>query len=555
MEEDLTELWGKFTLTEAEQDGLEVSEEEVEGIFAKGNKCLVGKLIYERFVGKDFIRSQLVRGWKPTGSISFKVLGENLFLVEFEHEEDKIRVMEGRPWFFEGQLFALSDYDGVTPLEKMHFDSAAFWVRMYRLPFSCMGRAMGFKIGATIGVVEDVDTDEEGISWGQFLRVKVHINFFKPLPRGGIIKLQNKALWVEFWYEKIPKFCFKCGVICHGAGGCVNEELRWKHGRGKENEYGPWMKVGYPKRRPFARNDWYGDDGSFRWEEPPRGVVEARSASQEFSESNGCLGRKEGRRDQEGMSEFSADHSKSVTDTFEGEKFRNWKDMNADGAANGKYGGGKKDSGTFHNGNDLLMRENRSEEQLMGKDSVETNQANRQGYPYSNSNMEQEGLENGDNEIEEDVMEKGSNNDKDAGIFFQTDGSSLKGNLNQVVDGIDSMNEGDATCSKKERVKGKRKKGKETVAIQGMKPTAPVQGPTILKGPNIRTWKKQARAITVELGPSSLCHGPLGKRLAGGREYDEEAEGGSKRVKEGDNTQVSMEKISAVAANQPRRSK
>jgi hypothetical protein len=45
MEEDLTDLLEKFTLTEVEQDGLEVEEEEVEGISLKGNQCLVGENI------------------------------------------------------------------------------------------------------------------------------------------------------------------------------------------------------------------------------------------------------------------------------------------------------------------------------------------------------------------------------------------------------------------------------------------------------------------------------------------------------------------------------
>ena len=47
MEEDLAELWGKFTLTEVEQDGLKAVEEEVDGISNQGTHCLVGKLISE----------------------------------------------------------------------------------------------------------------------------------------------------------------------------------------------------------------------------------------------------------------------------------------------------------------------------------------------------------------------------------------------------------------------------------------------------------------------------------------------------------------------------
>jgi hypothetical protein len=126
MEDDLTILMEKFTLTGVEQDGLVVEEEDVEEISIKGLHCLVGKLISERVIGKDAIRTAMKRGWRPRGTVSFKVLGENLFLVEFEDEWDKIRVLEGRPWSFEWRLFSVVEYDGATPPEKLNFDTAAF---------------------------------------------------------------------------------------------------------------------------------------------------------------------------------------------------------------------------------------------------------------------------------------------------------------------------------------------------------------------------------------------------------------------------------------------
>jgi hypothetical protein len=56
------------------------------------------------------------------------VLEDNLFLVDFVNKRDKKRVLEGRPWVFKGNLFALEDYDGLTPSLKFPFDKAVFWV-------------------------------------------------------------------------------------------------------------------------------------------------------------------------------------------------------------------------------------------------------------------------------------------------------------------------------------------------------------------------------------------------------------------------------------------
>jgi hypothetical protein len=42
----------------------------------------------------------------------------------------------------------------------------AFWVRMYDLPLVCMGKNVGYKIGASVGEVEDVDIVDGDPGWG-----------------------------------------------------------------------------------------------------------------------------------------------------------------------------------------------------------------------------------------------------------------------------------------------------------------------------------------------------------------------------------------------------
>ena len=132
---------------------------------------MVGKLIADRFIGKEIIKRYLLKGWRPLGSFSLKVLGENMFLIDFEHSWDKSRVLEGRPWAFEGNLFFVKEFDGLTPPVKIEFEKADFWLRMFNLPLACMGNVVGSQIGSMVGQVEEVDMDEEGIGWGEFLHI------------------------------------------------------------------------------------------------------------------------------------------------------------------------------------------------------------------------------------------------------------------------------------------------------------------------------------------------------------------------------------------------
>jgi hypothetical protein len=92
MAEDLSNLWRNFTLSEDESLGVDVIDLGMTELGSRGKSCMVGKLISDRVIGKDAIKSTLIRGWRPAGTIGFKVLGDNIFLLEFEHSWDKSRV-------------------------------------------------------------------------------------------------------------------------------------------------------------------------------------------------------------------------------------------------------------------------------------------------------------------------------------------------------------------------------------------------------------------------------------------------------------------------------
>ena len=91
-----------------------------------GQSCVIGKLIGDRYVSKETIKTTLTHWRKPLESISLKVLGENVFLVEFTDVGDKKRILEGRPWMFEGSLFLIEDFDGKSSPANYTFDKAAF---------------------------------------------------------------------------------------------------------------------------------------------------------------------------------------------------------------------------------------------------------------------------------------------------------------------------------------------------------------------------------------------------------------------------------------------
>lgn len=78
------------------------------------------------------------------------------------------------------------------------------------------------ELGRAIGEVIELD---DGIGWGPYLKVKVWMNISNPILKGKLINFAGTQKWLTFRYERLPNFCFKCGVIKHPRG-LVNSKLQ-----------------------------------------------------------------------------------------------------------------------------------------------------------------------------------------------------------------------------------------------------------------------------------------------------------------------------------------
>lgn len=130
------------------------------------------------------------------GSVVFKELQDNLWLFEFSEAVDKRRILAGRLWSFDRQMLVINDFDGKTLPSLMAFTHSPFWVQVHDMPLLCLSKAVGMKIGSSLGVLEDVDMAGKGAGWGRCLCLRVCIDLTKPLERGRALKLRDQSHWV-----------------------------------------------------------------------------------------------------------------------------------------------------------------------------------------------------------------------------------------------------------------------------------------------------------------------------------------------------------------------
>lgn len=83
------------------------------------------------------------------------------------------------------------------------------------------------------------------------MSIRVDLPLNKPLRRGGnIVNLDGSKTWVTFKYERLPCFCFQCGLLGHDKRHCAS----FPYSPELPKQYGVWLKVGGNSKEGLERS-------------------------------------------------------------------------------------------------------------------------------------------------------------------------------------------------------------------------------------------------------------------------------------------------------------
>uniref|UniRef100_A0ACD5ZRN2 Uncharacterized protein n=1 Tax=Avena sativa TaxID=4498 RepID=A0ACD5ZRN2_AVESA len=240
----LSEKMGDLLLTDKEAAGLVIKGID-SGSVPRPRWAAVGKVCSPRRLVIGALDRALQRAWGLHGPAQFKDIGDNRFVVRFSSEGDWKHAMKNGPWQFDFHVLLLKEYDGSIRPSDMVFDTMDIWVRVLDLPMDMMNRAYGELIGGWIGKYISVDVDTEGMAWGEELRIRVAIRVDQPLLRGVTLRESEEVVddrWFDIKYEKIPHFCFACGLLVHQENKCLAEKEEAK-------QWGEWLRASPKKNK------------------------------------------------------------------------------------------------------------------------------------------------------------------------------------------------------------------------------------------------------------------------------------------------------------------
>ncbi|KAK2989724.1 LOW QUALITY PROTEIN: hypothetical protein RJ640_030217 [Escallonia rubra] len=213
---------------------------------------LVVKAITTKTIPLKPLQNILLKAWKPLKGMKVQHIQGNIFSVTFNHEWDRKRIMDSRPWSIMSSHLVVRDWPSDRAIEELSFDYSPFWIRIFGLPPNQMMKINAEKIGAKIGKVLDIDFTSDGkISWNKFLRIQVELNITTPLHSGfHRSKATNTKSWISLRYERLPDFCFNCGRLGHVQRGCVFQPITMEALR--TTPFGPWLRAEHEGNCPMG---------------------------------------------------------------------------------------------------------------------------------------------------------------------------------------------------------------------------------------------------------------------------------------------------------------
>nr|GMC76582.1 uncharacterized protein LOC109174453 [Ipomoea batatas] len=163
--------------------------------------------------------------WRPTRGMNVRELQPHRYLFRFFLEKDVQRIIDDGPWSYEQSVLILQRTTLSEDPESVPLNMADFWVQIHGLPAGFRSEAVIQAIGKFVGVLVKTDDRNFDGSIRQFFRVRVAIDVWKPLKKGMRMK-KDSGEWfaVSFKYERLPTFCFLCGVLGHAEKFCAKDE-------------------------------------------------------------------------------------------------------------------------------------------------------------------------------------------------------------------------------------------------------------------------------------------------------------------------------------------
>ncbi|KAJ8768806.1 hypothetical protein K2173_023710 [Erythroxylum novogranatense] len=251
-----------LTIEDAEEEEFVVIEDGEGEDYGYNSLCLVGRFINNRPVNFAAMKHTLASLMQPGMGMSVREVSGGLYVFPFYHKVDMNRVMDMNPWSFNNQAILLEKMEGMENPCDVPLNHVYLWVKVFGLRSGFRSEHVAKNVGDALGEFMEADPDNFVHKWREYWRVRVKVDINKPIKDSIKLKKEKmkQSIEVSFVYERIPTFCFICGIIGHSYKFCPL--LIHANGAPLSRKFSPHLRDSNRRNQQYIGNQWLRDEPS-----------------------------------------------------------------------------------------------------------------------------------------------------------------------------------------------------------------------------------------------------------------------------------------------------
>ncbi|KAJ0961230.1 hypothetical protein J5N97_000776 [Dioscorea zingiberensis] len=181
--------------------------------------------LYGKLFGKDppfgIVKASLLGLWNELGTIHISDMPNGFLLIRCATAEARDHLLFGGPWTVHRVTLQLAPWQPNFEPAFTRLTKAVIWVQLHNFPVDLWDGDSLETHMASIGRLVKVDEYTASLSRTRYARACLEIDLAYPLKPGFWLEDGDKRVFVMVVYERVPTFCYTCGMVGHGASTCT----------------------------------------------------------------------------------------------------------------------------------------------------------------------------------------------------------------------------------------------------------------------------------------------------------------------------------------------
>lgn len=132
-------------------------------------------------------------------------------------KETKQVLFFGGPWTVNGLTLQLMPWQSYIELVFTNLNKAMVWIQLHNLPMELWDGEALETLTEPIRRFLKADDFTSSLFWARYVRLCTKISLSWPLKKSFWLEDGEASVFVVILYERLPTFCFVCGLERHGA--------------------------------------------------------------------------------------------------------------------------------------------------------------------------------------------------------------------------------------------------------------------------------------------------------------------------------------------------